>query len=275
MNRPKIVAHCQVKNEELWVWYAIMSVLEYVDEILVWDTGSTDQTVEIVKSIRDPKVKYKQAQETPDETTLSMVRTQMIQASKEFDWMLILDGDEIWLEKSLKQVVEFLAQSGTNFDGIVTPTLNCVGDVFHVLPADAGKYHLLGKVGHFNIRFINLTIPGLHVANPPGKLLSYLDKDNHHLYDSPRLTYLNAPYLHTTHLARTADRRKETSVFWRAFKKKYELGLRLPHDFKYPKCFYVSRPAIVRSPFVKRDLGFLISSALQTPLRKIKRQILK
>ena len=47
----RIVAHILVKNEEKWIWYSLMSVLDYVDEILVWDAGSTDRTVEIIKTI--------------------------------------------------------------------------------------------------------------------------------------------------------------------------------------------------------------------------------
>ena len=51
-----IWANCLIKNEERWVWYALQSVLPYVDKILVWDTGSTDNTVEIIKTIKSNKI---------------------------------------------------------------------------------------------------------------------------------------------------------------------------------------------------------------------------
>jgi hypothetical protein len=52
----KIVAHTIVKNEARFVWYAVSSVIEHVDRVLLWDTGSTDGTSEILKEL---KILYK------------------------------------------------------------------------------------------------------------------------------------------------------------------------------------------------------------------------
>ena len=40
-----ITVHCVVKNEERWIWFAINSILDIAEKILVYDTGSTDKTV--------------------------------------------------------------------------------------------------------------------------------------------------------------------------------------------------------------------------------------
>lgn len=40
-----IWAHTIVKNEERFIWYSVMSVINHVDKILIWDTGST-KTIE-------------------------------------------------------------------------------------------------------------------------------------------------------------------------------------------------------------------------------------
>ncbi len=275
MNKNRIVAHCQVKNEEVWVWYAIMSVIDYVDEVYVWDTGSIDKTIEIIKTINSSKISFKKAKPTPDEKTLAEVRQEMIEESKEFDWMMILDGDEVWPNRSIQAMTKFINDNGDKYDCIVVPTLNCLGDVFHVSPADAGRYNLLGKVGHFNIRFINLSLPGLHVLSEGGKLLTYLDSDNVEIQNRPwkKIAYIDEAYLHMTHLTRSWDRKNETSVFWRAVKKKYELGLKLPDDFAYPVCFYYPRPKLVTSPFTKRSLGFWLNALWQTPIRRFRRKI--
>ena len=51
-----IWAHTLVKNEERFVWFAINSVIDYVDEMRVWDNGSSDSTVKIIKSIKNSKI---------------------------------------------------------------------------------------------------------------------------------------------------------------------------------------------------------------------------
>jgi len=59
MNVPRVTAHCLVKNEQRWVWFALMSVLDFVDEILVWDDSSTDATAKVVAQITSPKINYR------------------------------------------------------------------------------------------------------------------------------------------------------------------------------------------------------------------------
>ena len=46
----RITVHTLVKNEERWIWYALKSVLPFVDQIIVWDTGSTDKTTAIIRA---------------------------------------------------------------------------------------------------------------------------------------------------------------------------------------------------------------------------------
>src|SRR3990167_5692967 len=51
-----ITVHCVVKNEEKWVWYALNSVIDIAQKVLIFDTGSTDKTVEIIKKIKNKKI---------------------------------------------------------------------------------------------------------------------------------------------------------------------------------------------------------------------------
>lgn len=274
---PKIVANSQVKNEEKWVWFSLMSVINHLDLTLIWDTGSTDQTVDIIRHIRHPRLKFRIGPPTANETDLSQVRTQMLQATSA-DWLMILDGDEVWPDASITLVREFINHEGHTYDSIITPTINLLGDVYHASPPDAGRYHLLNLIGHYNIRFINLRrVPGLYVSNPPGQLLSYYDASKTKVQDRDpqRIKFLPAPYLHMTHLDRSSTRQHDTAVFWRAAKKKYELGLRLPSDFKYPSSFYFPLPPQVSSPWAHRSLTYQFHALWQTPLRLFKRRVLK
>jgi len=52
----KIVAHTLIKNEENFVWYALNSVIDYVDEIKIGlDSGTSDKTEEIIRNIKNSK----------------------------------------------------------------------------------------------------------------------------------------------------------------------------------------------------------------------------
>ncbi|MBU0569765.1 glycosyltransferase, partial [Patescibacteria group bacterium] len=99
----KIWANILVQNEERYVWYAIMSVVNHVDKVLVWDTGSTDRTVEIIKEIkkRNPKkIDFKQVVQK-DIVHYTELRQQMLEATKA-NWIILVDGDEIWWDESMK-----------------------------------------------------------------------------------------------------------------------------------------------------------------------------
>ncbi|KKR11163.1 MAG: Glycosyl transferase family 2 [Candidatus Woesebacteria bacterium GW2011_GWA1_39_21b] len=72
----KIWAHTLVRNEERYIWFSVMSVINYVDKILIWDTGSTDNTVSIIREIKKKypeKIDFKKvgkvdAQKNPNNT---------------------------------------------------------------------------------------------------------------------------------------------------------------------------------------------------------------
>lgn len=47
-----ITVHTLVKNEERYLWFAVTSVIDYVDKMLLWDTGSTDRTIQLIKELK-------------------------------------------------------------------------------------------------------------------------------------------------------------------------------------------------------------------------------
>ncbi len=270
----KIVAHTIVRNEENWIWYSLMSVINHIGEIIIWDTGSTDRTVGVIRSIKNQKIKFRTIGITENESDLSKARNQMLEETNA-DWLMILDGDEIWLENSIQTAVNFINTQGQLYDSIIVPTLNCVGDVFHTTSPGAGRYSIAGKTGHYNLRFINLkNVPGLHVSNPSGQLQSYFDSDGIKIQNRnpQKIAFIDIPYLHMTHLTRSLH---DKNVFWRSPKFKYDLGDSLSDGFEYPKCFYQTRPRIVPSPWSRRSLFFILNAAWQTPLKLAKRRIFK
>jgi hypothetical protein len=51
-NHHKITVHSIVKNDDRWIFYSITSVIDYVDEILIYGADSTDNIVKIIKAIK-------------------------------------------------------------------------------------------------------------------------------------------------------------------------------------------------------------------------------
>lgn len=250
----KIYANTIVHNEENFVWFALMSVVDYVDKILVWDTGSTDKTVEIVKDIikeKGNKIEFKEVGPVDKHEFTKMRQAQLKQS--DCDWILVLDGDEIWWKDSIKEVVSLINQKGGSIDAIVVPFYNAVGDIYHYQAQDAGEYEIKGMKGHLTIRAINCHIPGLHLANPYGKE-GYVDQEEKPIQqrDPDRLVFLNASFLHMTHLKRSF--KNDHNKF------KYDLGLEFDKDFHFPEVLYLNRPNSIPSPWSKRSKLYEILS---------------
>lgn len=264
----KIWVNTIVNNEENFVWFSIMSAVDFVDQILIYDTGSTDKTVSIIKEVqklKKNKIRLTEVGKT-DKNEFPKLRQKMLEES-ECDWILILDGDEIWWEDSIKKLVKEINIRGDKIEGLVVPMIVPVGDIFHMQDEEAGKYRLLGKRGHLSLRAISKSIPGLHVDLPYGKE-SYFDLDNNLIQERQDVVFLDTPYLHMTHLKRSNIKGKNN-------KTKHELGKLVPDNYKYPEVLYGTYPEIIPSPWIKLSGFPLVKSIIMTPLRKIKRKIIK
>lgn len=266
----ELTVHTIVRNEEKWIWYGLMSVKDWASQILVFDTGSTDKTVEVIKSIKDKKIIFEEKGRV-DPAGMTKLRQEQLEKTKTA-WFLILDGDEVWPKHSIKKLVEAIESASDQILAIVNRTYNLIGDVFHHLPEEAGRYSFFGRKGHYNIRAIR-KVPGLHLEGfyP---LEAYVTADNKKINDQKgKLLFLDQYLLHMTHLPRSSQGGLDKEVAGRAVKRKYELGISFPKDFLYPEVFYVKRPAIVPSPWFRRPKVEALFSALLTPAKIIKRKI--
>jgi len=272
----KIWAHTLVKNEEHFIWFSVMSVIEHVDKVLIWDTGSTDNTVKIIQEIkrRHPKKIIFNEVGDIDIDEFTKVRQEMLNET-DADWFLMVDGDEVWWNRSIREVVDLIKKSGNKIESIVVPTYNLVGDIYHYQEKAAGRYRLAGKFGHYNLRAINRNIPGLKSAKPHGTW-GWTDGNNRMIQDrsAKKIKFVDAPYFHATFLQRSVDIELDKNVPKRARKLKYELGDSFPLDFHYPEVFFKPRPAFVPSPWRKMDKGYIAKAIIQTPLRKVKRRLI-
>jgi glycosyltransferase involved in cell wall biosynthesis len=266
----EVWAHTLVKNEAKWLWYSISSVINHVDKILLWDTGSTDGSLEIEKELEKQypgKIILRQRkQETASDFT--KVRQEMLDVTKS-DWFLMLDGDEIWWEDSIRTVISEIQESGKNIESVVVPTVNLVGDIFHFQEKAAGKYKFGNRVGHYNLRAVRRNISGLHSQGVHG-VWGWADDDGKMIQDRNTYIFIDAPYFHATNLRRSDS---DSDVIKRKNKLRFELGENFPSDFYYPEVFFKDRPGNIPSPWSTMSTSFKLRAFFETPLRKIKRRV--
>lgn len=258
----KITTHTVVKNEENWIWYSLMSVKDLVSEMFVIDDSSTDKTVEIIKTIKDPKIKlFEKKLLTPDDHTKA--RNELLEKTKT-DWFIILDGDEVWNTETFKKLLEFLDDQPKEIYGVAMRTRNVVGDIYHYLPESTGNYRILGRKGHLTIRaYRNLAGFSWQGDYP---LEAFTDKEGKSVNDQDgHLKFFDNFYWHMTNLQRSSS---DNSVKgWR--KKRLELGVKANKDF--PEVFFLDRPSIVPDPWKKMSVTDLTKAALLTPVKRLRR----
>lgn len=125
-----LTAHCLVKNEENFISYAIKSVIDFVDQIIIFDTGSTDKTVQIIQNLAKEypnKIIFEEKGEC-DKAGHTRLRQEMVERTKT-DWFMILDGDEVWPQRTMKEAKEIMERGV--YDGIQIHFFECVGDIYH------------------------------------------------------------------------------------------------------------------------------------------------
>ncbi len=173
---------------------------------------------------------------------------------------MLLDGDEVWPEKTIKELFSVISRFDDMKSAVVIPAIVPVGDLFHCQPETAGRYNILGKKGHYNIRLYkvgNYRWRGIYPFE------AYTDRHGQVIQNQPKKLYLlKNSYWHLTHLKR--------SVHDDHGRRKLELGI--VNNNNIPEVFYKIHPPIVPTPFIKTNGVETMISHLVTPLKKIKRE---
>src|SRR5690606_15574762 len=95
-------------NKELSVTETLRSVLNqtFTDfEIVIVNDGSTDNSLEIVSKIKDPRITLV----NKENGGVSSARNRGIQVAKR-DWIVFLDGDDIWFPNHLETLAEMIGR---------------------------------------------------------------------------------------------------------------------------------------------------------------------
>jgi len=110
----------RIKNDENWIFYAIVSILEHVDEIIVVLQNCTDNTEEIVRGIKSDKIKiyYYPFDSFPSsENHINYLKNSVFNRAYYYNFALSLssysyawkwDGDHAAFEDRVKEIREIV-----------------------------------------------------------------------------------------------------------------------------------------------------------------------
>lgn len=155
---PKIIGISLIKNEDLFIEYAIRNCIDFCDEILILDNKSVDNTFNIITNLKSEYSKI-----TIISVNNSKDTNKYINKYRGTDtWVFGVDGDEIY-DKSGLSIIRKLILDGkfNNYWTIKGPTI-------HVFNLDTEKNHATGYMA------------------PPARCMGKLYNFNHLESDFPR-----------------------------------------------------------------------------------------
>lgn len=187
-NDPKVCLSMIVKNEGKVLRRCLESVKGHVDEIVIVDTGSTDDTVAIAKEFGAKVFEH------PWEDSFSVARNWAIYHT-DTQWLLQLDGDEELDKESgpkIREAVRQVHNSNTNLIHMVLVNINeATGEQQSII--NTGKLMRVVPTLHFRNRVHNKLIC-------PGHTMMTTLKIYHYGYALPDKEYMNVKKDRTTRL---------------------------------------------------------------------------
>lgn len=268
VRRPTITAHMIVKNEDQWVWYAVQSVLPYVDQFLITDTGSTDHTLAILRTIHSPKIVLDH-KETRTGRDVTKVRTEQLAKTKT-DWFWVVDADEIYPEATAREVVAAIRAG--QYEGVSVRRYDLLGDVYHRQKESVGTYRMFGVEGHLVLRALSRRrLPGLALQGDY-PLEGYYDQDGRPVLEhDPSLHKITKGTLyHAMYLKRSSQ---GAQLSWMPNRSKYKIETGLPVPGPLPEVFSLPRPPHVPDPLARRSLAYELAARVLTPIKNLKRSL--
>lgn len=197
-----ITAHCIIRNEENFIGYAIRSIIDHIDLLIVFDNGSTDRTVELVEGLvkqYGDKIIFKK-KGASDKVQHTHLRQEMLEMTKT-DWFMILDGDEVWTKRGIEEAIKMINEN-ENLPFIVAPYYLCVGDIYHNYYKEWNQEYY-GKPGFYTPRFIKRE-EGMYIKGDYEQDTFY-HKDGRWVYTNDNLVFLKNKFWHLTHLRRSSS----------------------------------------------------------------------
>jgi|GEM_PF-739626 len=262
-----ITVHTLVKNEEKWVWFSIMAVINFVDHLIVYDTGSTDKTVEVIEEIlKDENYRKKihfEKKGTVSKERFTQLRQEQIDNTKT-KWFLVLDGDEIWYKRDFTNLMN--VAKTTKATMLAIKFHNCTKDIYHYTKYESGGYNIKGYTGNITLKLISTDITGLHADGPYG-MEGYFDKNNLPIQTTTSdIEVVEGFFLHTSNLIRSKNIFHDWKIPYRRAKIFAKVEETISKNFQFPEVFYINRPKIVPNPLKKAGFSYYFFKTLTVPI---------
>lgn len=267
-----ITAHMVVKNEDIFIYHCISSILPYVNKILICDTGSDDKTVEIIKGIKSNKICLSEKKISHINEVGEIRNEQIVNTGS--DWIWILDGDEIYPQSLCEEIHKAIRIKGKYLEGVVVRRVDLIGDIYHYQSEDVGTYNLFGQKGHFAIRLLNKkNIKGMHVEGIyPNE--GYYDSRRREVIhgDGGKYIFTKGRLFHAMYLRRSSSGSSLPDTFHRN-KRKVELGIAFKDKSVFPEVLFGKKPKGVPDATAKRSFLYLMAALIITPAKLIVRRL--
>jgi hypothetical protein len=155
MNKEQVTAHVVARNEDIWIWYVIQSILPVFDKIIITDTGSEDHTLEILDTIKSDKItliKRPKLMGPEFQAEFNKYRNEQISMTTT-PWWFLCDADEIYCTEALKEQFALLPTIPKQWTTLSVRMKYFVEHMHRVAtldPVESYKYVRLGahKWGH-------------------------------------------------------------------------------------------------------------------------------
>jgi glycosyltransferase involved in cell wall biosynthesis len=148
--KPGITAHIMVKNEEYFIRSAVEAILPLCTEVIVFDTGSTDNTPAIVQGIPSDKIRFFEKGDRSARELIDL-RNEMVRLTTT-EWFFVVDGDEIYFFKNPKKLLDELGRVPQSVSRLEVTIRDFVRDA-HLVARD----RTMGRLWRTsNIRFVGI-----------------------------------------------------------------------------------------------------------------------
>lgn len=247
VTRDALTVHCLIRNEENWIWFALQSALPFCKQLFLWDTGSSDRTLDVVRQIASSRMHFRQVGEVPADE-LVQLRNAMI-AETTTDWFALVDGDEVWPPALWAEIGYCTCDEGART--VIVPFCYPFPRLGFFNASTDGACFIAGVRGFYASRVFR-TADGVQFSGKLGEeSISSADGTLLSGGHQPWMRVTETPVWHMTMLERSSHDRR---TLWRS--EKLQLGdpsqiayTQVRQLANFPEVFFQERPTEVDNPF--------------------------